>query len=95
MQTMRDVLKHSLRRTLEGLSEHDRLGAAWTVACGGALASRGHVVGFADGVVTIEVEDARWLEQFASMQTVLARELGRIAGLRVTAIHLSLRGSHR
>lgn len=92
---MRDVLKRSLGRSLEGLSDEDRLGAAWTVACGSALAGRGQVVGFAGGVVNVEVEDARWLEQFASMQTMLARELGRIAGLRVTAIHLSLRGPHR
>lgn len=92
---MRDVLKHSLGRSLEALPDEDRLGAAWTVACGKALAGRGEVVGFAGGVVEIQVEDARWLEQFASMQTMLARELGRIAGLRVTAIHLSLRGSRR
>jgi len=95
MEKMRDVLKHSLGRSLEGLCDEDRLGAAWTVTCGSALAGRGQVIGFAGGIVKIEVEDARWLEQFASMQTMLAHELGRIAGLKVTAIHLSLRGLHR
>jgi hypothetical protein len=95
MEKMRDVLKRSLGRSLEGLPDEDRLGAAWTVACGSALAGRGRVIGFTGGVVEVEVEDARWLEQFASMQAVLARELGRIAGLSVTAIHLKLRGRHR
>ena len=95
MENMRDVLKRSLGRSLEALSPEDRLAAAWPVACGRLLAGRGEITGFADGTVDIQVEDARWLEQFLSMRAMLERELSRIAHVPVTAIHLSLKGSRR
>lgn len=95
MENMRDVLKRSLGRSLEALSPEDRLAAAWPVACGRALAGRGEITAFRDGQVHIEVEDARWLEQFLSMRAMLERELSRIARVPVAAIHLSLKGSRR
>jgi hypothetical protein len=87
MQSMRDVLKGSLGRSLSRLQEEDRLASAWPVVCGTAMAARGSVVGYADGVVRIEVEDATWLRQLESMRSQLATELARIAGVRVVEIH--------
>ena len=95
MENMRDVLKRSLGRSLEALSPEDRLAAAWPVACGRALAGRGEITAFTGGHVYIEVDDARWLEQFLSMRAMLERELSRIAHVPVGAIHLSLKGSRR
>lgn len=95
MERMRDVLRRSLGRSLEGLGVEDRLAAAWTVACGPALAGRGEITGFAAGVLEVRVEGALWLQQFESMRAMLAREVSRIAGVEVAAIHLSLRGFSR
>ena len=79
MEGMRDLLKGSLGRSLSGLQEEDRLASAWPVVCGNAMAAHGSVVGYADGVVRIEVEDATWLRQLESMRNRLATELARIA----------------
>ena len=87
LEGMRDLLKGSLGRSLEGLREEDRLAAAWPVACGKALAERGVIVGYTDGVVRVQVEDAAWLQQLMSMRRQLAREMSRIAGVRVSEIH--------
>jgi predicted nucleic acid-binding Zn ribbon protein len=84
---MRDLLKGSLGRSLIALREEDRLAAAWPVACGKALAGRGIVVGYADGVVRVQVEDGAWLQQLRSMRGQLAGEMARIAGVRVSEIH--------
>jgi predicted nucleic acid-binding Zn ribbon protein len=84
---MRDLLKGFLGQTLEGLREEDRLAAAWPVACGKALAERGVIVGYTDGVVRVQVEDGAWLQQLMSMRRQLAREMSRIAGVRVSEIH--------
>ncbi len=84
---MRDLLKGSLGRSLGGLQDEDRLAAAWPVACGKAMAGRGTVVGYADGVVRVQVDDAAWLRQLMSMRGQLAREMERIAGVRVSEIH--------
>ena len=49
--------------SLRGMGDEDRLAAAWTVACGRAMAEHGRVVGYDAGVVRIEVADAVWLQQ--------------------------------
>jgi hypothetical protein len=87
LEGMRDLLKGSLGRSLEGLREEDRLAAAWPVACGKALAERGVIVGYTEGVVRVQVEDSAWLQQLMSMRRQLAREMSRIAGVRVSEIH--------
>jgi hypothetical protein len=90
MQAMRDVLRGELGRSLRGIREEDRLAAAWTVACGSAMAGRGRVAGYAAGVVRIAVADAVWLNQMRSLGNVLERDLAKISGLKVTGIEFGL-----
>jgi hypothetical protein len=91
MEGMRDLLKGTLGRSLIRLQAEDKLAAAWSVACGRALAERGTVVGFADGMVHVEVTDGAWLRQMMSMQGQLAGEMGRIAGVPVRGIHFEVK----
>jgi predicted nucleic acid-binding Zn ribbon protein len=91
METMRDLLRGKLRVSLRGIREEDRLAAAWTVACGRAMAEHGAVVGYAAGVVRVEIADATWMRQMTSLRSVLEREMAKIAGLPVTAIHFELK----
>lgn len=86
MEAMRDVLRGSLGQSLRGIRDEDRLAAAWTVACGPAMAERGQVTGYAAGVVRIEVADAVWLRQMMSLRGVLERDMAKIAGMKVTGI---------
>jgi predicted nucleic acid-binding Zn ribbon protein len=93
MEAMREMLRGSLKRSLGGMREEDRLAAAWTVACGRAMAEHGAVVGYAAGVVRVEVADAMWVRQMISLGGVLEREMARISGLPVAAIHFELKKS--
>ena len=95
MEGMRDLLKCALGRSLAGLSEEDRLAAAWPVACGRMMAEHGTVVGYAEGVVRVEVSDAAWLRQLMSMRGQLAREMARIAAVKVTEIHFESKRNDR
>ena len=92
MEGMRDLLRGSLRRSLGAMRDEDRLAAAWTVACGKALAERGVVVGYDGRVVRVEVADGAWLRQMMSMQAQLAGEMARIAGVKVAGIHFEVKG---
>jgi hypothetical protein len=92
---MRELLKGSLGRSLGGLRDEDRLAAAWPVACGKALAERGTIVGYTDGVVRVQVEDGAWLQQLISMRGQLAGEMARIAGVRVSEIHFEKKRNDR
>ncbi len=91
MEGIRDLLKKSLSQSLNSLREEDRLAAAWPVACGKTMAERGTVVGYADGVLRVEVENGAWLQQLMSMRGQLAREMARIGGVRVREIHFELK----
>lgn len=95
LEGMRDLLKRSLGRSLSALRDEDRVAAAWPVACGRAMAGRGTVVGYADGVVRVRVEDGAWLLQLKSMRGQLSREISRIAGVTVSEIHFEMRGNGR
>ncbi len=90
MQTMRDMLRRELGRSLAALPELDRLAAAWSVACGSALAGRGDIVGYEQGTVRVRVSGAEWLDTFGQMRGILTSDLHRIARVPVTAIHFEL-----
>jgi predicted nucleic acid-binding Zn ribbon protein len=91
MDSMRDLLKRNLARSLEALPSADRLAAAWPVACGKAMAERGEIVGFEDGVLRIEVRDPAWLDQMRAMSAVLQSQMAKIAGVKIAAIHFELK----
>jgi hypothetical protein len=91
MEAMRDLLRGSLKSSLGSMREEDRLAAAWTVACGRAMAEHGTVVGYAAGVVRVEVAGAVWMRQMISLGGVLEREMARISGVPVAAIHFELK----
>lgn len=79
--------KGGLGRSLQGLTQADRLSAAWIVVCGRTMAERGEIVDFKEGVLVLEVEGGPWLEHFRSIRSDLAQELARVAGLPVTGIN--------
>jgi predicted nucleic acid-binding Zn ribbon protein len=95
MEAMRDVLRTGLGRSLREIRDEDRLAAAWTVACGKAMADHGAVVGYQDGIVRVEVTDAVWLRQMQSLGSILEREMARIAALPVTAIRFGMAASRK
>ena len=91
MDSMREMLRKNLGRSLEALPELDRLTAAWPVACGPAMAEKGEIVAYAGGIVQVEVWNSVWLEQMRSMQQVLEHELARIAAVKLTGIHFEVK----
>jgi predicted nucleic acid-binding Zn ribbon protein len=91
MEGIRDLLKRSLGQSLNSLRDEDKLAAAWPVACGKTMAERGTVVGYDDGVLRVQVKDRAWLHQLMSMRGQLAREMARIAGVKVSEIHFEMK----
>jgi predicted nucleic acid-binding Zn ribbon protein len=91
MEAIRSLLHEKLRVSLRGMRDEDRMAAAWTVACGRAMAERGSVVGYEAGVVRVEVVDAVWIAQMRALDATLRREMAQIAGLPVVAIHFELK----
>jgi hypothetical protein len=68
------------------------LAAAWPVACGSALAGRGEIVSYENGVVRVRVSSEEWMQPLSHMRLVLTSDLVRIAGVPVSAIHFEKAG---
>jgi hypothetical protein len=45
----------------------------------------------AENWLHVRVEGAQWMQQFVSMRSALANDLGRIAGVKVGGIHFKSR----
>ena len=95
MQGMRELLRSSLGKSLNGLAPIDKLATAWPVACGRTMAERGVIVGYENGCATIEVADAAWLQQMLAMRQQLTAELRRIACVELREIHFQVSGESR
>ncbi len=92
MQGMRDLLRGSLSRSLRELSAADRLAAAWPVACGSALASRGQIEYLDErNVLFVEVDGAEWMQPFLSVRAALASDLAKISAVVVSEIHFRVK----
>ena len=88
---IRDVLKLSLGLSLGALSHEDRLVAAWTLVCGKTMAEHGADMGYADGIVRVQVKDRVWLRQLMSMRGQLAEAMARVADVEVTEIQFEMK----
>lgn len=95
LEGMRQILRSSMRRSLNALSEGDRLAAAWTLACGRTMAERGEIIGFHAGTLHIIVAEPEWLTHMSSMRRLLEHELSQLSGVPVAAIHFELKKSKR
>ncbi len=87
MEGMRDLLRSSLGRSLRTLTPLDRLAAAWPVVCGAVLASRGELLAFEDGRLTVRVDDPAWREGMRVSRERLTRDLARVAAVELREIH--------
>ena len=86
MQSLRDILRSSLRESLQALTPLDRLAAAWAVAAGHAVAERSAVVRLQGAQAIVEVRDPAWLPELRANTPRLVADLARIGGVNLTDI---------
>jgi hypothetical protein len=68
---------------------------AWPLVCGSAVAERTRAVGFAAGVLRIEVSDAGWKRELQSLAPRYLATINRYVGQRVQRLEFVLRGEVR
>ncbi|HWB32475.1 MAG TPA: DciA family protein [Acidobacteriaceae bacterium] len=92
MQQTRDFVRAHLSRALSSAGPEDRLAAAWTAACGRAMAGHGAIDSYdpATATVHIRVTDTVWLNQMSALRATLSRDLASLSGLPVRDLHFRL-----
>src|SRR5579875_3648797 len=94
MQSMRDVIRGSLARSLRLLAEEDRIAAALPVVCGTVLAAHCEVDRLDDeGMLRMRVDSPEWMSPLLGMREILQHDLQRVAGVPLTGLHFVQAGS--
>jgi Dna[CI] antecedent, DciA len=81
-QTLHKIFTDTLRR--EGGDDAPIL--AWPLACGSKVAEKTSAIGYADGVLTVEVPDATWRQQLEGFNRQYVAALKQISARPVDAI---------
>jgi hypothetical protein len=84
---MEKIVADALHRT----PADNRPVLAWPLACGSVVAERTRAVSFSGGVLTVEVSDAGWKRELATLAGRYLAILNRHAGHRVDRIEFITR----
>ena len=93
MEGMRGLLRGTLGRSLKAMRRRTGWRRRGRWRADRRWQAHGEVTGYEDGVVQVVVSDKEWLQQLRSMSSILERELGKIAGVKVSGIHFVVRGT--
>jgi predicted nucleic acid-binding Zn ribbon protein len=85
--TLKKIFADTLRR--EGGADAPLL--AWPLACGAKVAEKTSAIGYADGVLTVEVSDVAWQRQLQSFNQQYLAALKQISTQPVNAIKFVVR----
>ena len=66
MESIRTGLRDIMSEFLKKQPQDEAAVLAWPVVCGAEVAARTKALGFADGRLTVEVQDATWRNQLAA-----------------------------
>ncbi len=92
MQHASSTLKKIFADTLRKEAGDAAALLAWPLACGSKLAEKTNAIGYADGVLTVEVPDATWQQQLQGLERQYLAALRPISAQAVSAIKFVVRG---
>jgi hypothetical protein len=92
MQHASSTLKKIFAETLRQRGGDDTPLLAWPLACGAKVAEKTSAIGYADGLLTVEVPDATWQHQLQGLQQQYLSALLPISAQPVNAIKFVVKG---
>jgi Dna[CI] antecedent, DciA len=92
MQHASSTLKKIFAETLRQQASDDAPLLAWPLACGAKVAEKTNAIGYAEGVLTVEVSDATWQHQLQDFTQQYLAALKPISAQPVSAIKFVVKG---
>jgi hypothetical protein len=92
MQHASLTLKKIFAKTLRQQASDNAPLLAWPLACGAKVAEKTSAIGYADGVLTVEVPDATWRQQLQDFTDLYLAALKPISAQPVSAIKFVVKG---
>ena len=95
MESVRTGLRQIMQDLLRARPPEEAVLLAWPLVCGSAVAERTRAVGFAGGVLRIEVSDAGWKRELQALAPRYLATINRYVGQRVQRLEFVLRDEVR
>ncbi len=92
MQPAGPTLKKIFADTLRREAGEDAPLLAWPLACGTKIAAKTNAIGYANGVLDVEVPDANWQHQLQGLHHQYLAALKPISTQPVNAINFVVKG---
>ena len=92
MQPASSTLKKIFAETLRQQAGDDAPQLAWPLACGAKVSEKTSAIGYADGLLTVEVPDATWQQQLQDFMHQYLAALKPISARPVNAIKFVVKG---
>ena len=86
------TLKKIFAETLRREAGDDAPLLAWPLACGAKVADKTNAISYADGVLTVEVQDATWQQQLHGLHQQYLAAMRPISTQPVNAIKFVVKG---
>jgi Dna[CI] antecedent, DciA len=81
-----DALESIVAKSLHRARPEESALLAWPVACGSAVADRTRALGFADGILRVEVADKGWQRELMALAPRYVAVINRYSGTSVRRI---------
>src|SRR5271165_5845875 len=94
MRHASSTLKKIFAETLRQQAGDEAPLLAWPLACGAKVAEKTSAIGYADGVLTVEVPNAAWQRQLQSFERQYLAALKQISAQPVNAIRFVVKNKH-
>jgi hypothetical protein len=88
-------LQKIVAKSLRGVAAGEGPLLAWPLACGAAVSERTQVVGFAEGILQVEVPDAGWRNELKALAPRYVAVINRYVAEQVTRIEFVVRKESR
>lgn len=92
MDPARITLQKIMADTLKRLPPEQAPQAVWEFTAGKAVAEKTQVLGFAAGVLTVEVPDATWRAQLSGMSHQFLGQLNQYSAQRIERLEFVVAG---
>ncbi len=90
MERARGGLQKIMAQALRQTSAEDGPMLAWPLVCGSAVAARTRALGFANGVLRVEVQDETWRKQLMDFAPAYVAALNQLVSERVVRIQFTV-----
>lgn len=92
MEPIRTGLRNIMSEFLKKQPPEEAALLAWPVVCGAEVAARSKALNFADGRLTIEVQDTAWAAQLSAFKPRYLAALNELLGELVKELRFQVKG---